>query len=134
MNRLLLISCIGILGPALIARVAFGASSTAANGLLVYEAQNGKHLQLFTVKPDGSGTRQVRHFTDSDSVWPGWSADGKRIVFERDVFQGGDVVRAAIYVINADGSGSRSLTPAGLNGLPSWSADCTSIVFNTLVP
>ena len=133
MYRIMLSTCIAILATAIVAGVAIGSSSTT-NGLLVYEAHSGKHLQLFTVKPDGTGTRQVTHFTDSDAVWPEWSPDGKQIVFERDVFKSGQVVRAAISVINADGSGPRSLTPTGLNGRPSWSTDGRTIVFNTLVP
>jgi Tol biopolymer transport system component len=109
-----------------------GATVPGTNGLLVYEAQIGKHVQLFTIKADGTGVNQLTHFSDSDAIWPEWSPDGNQIVFERDVFTGNRVSRAAIYAMNADGSRLRSLTPAGLNGRPSWSPDGKLIVFSTL--
>jgi TolB protein len=102
------------------------------NGLLVYEAQVGKHAQLFTIKADGGGAQQLTHFADSDAVWAEWSPSGKQIAFERDVYTGVRVNHAAIYTMNADGSGLRSLTPTGLNGRPSWSPDGTLIALSTL--
>ena len=77
--------------------------------------------QLFTSKADGTAPQQLTHFADSDAVWAAWSPSGNRIAFERDVYTGVRVTRAAIYTMNADGSGLRSLTPTGLNGRPSWS-------------
>jgi TolB protein len=109
-----------------------GATSSGRNGLLVYEAQSGKHLQLSTIKADGSGARPLTSFADSDAVWPDWSADGKRIVFERDGFSGVRVSRAVIVSMNANGSGMRALTRTGLSGRPSWSPDGKLIVFTTL--
>ena len=107
-------------------------SMRAENGLLVYEAQVGKHAQLFTIDADGSGTDQLTRFANSDAVWAEWSPSGNQIAFERDVYTGVRVNRAAIYTMNADGSGPRSLTPRGLNGRPSWSPDGTLIAFSTL--
>jgi len=109
-----------------------GATVPGSNGLLVYEGLVGKHAQLFTIRSDGSGARQLTHFTDSDAVWPEWSPDGSAIAFERDVYVGRRVTRAVIYTMDADGSHLRALTPTGLNGRPSWSPDGRSIAFSTL--
>jgi Tol biopolymer transport system component len=98
-----------------------GATFPGTNGLLAYDTKVGKHYQVFTIKADGSGARQLTHFPDSDAVWAAWSPSAKQIAFERDVYTGVVVKRGAIYVMNADGSGLRSLTPTGLNGGPSWS-------------
>jgi Tol biopolymer transport system component len=111
------------------------ATLRGANGLLAYEAQIGKHAQLFEINADGSGTHQLTDFADSDAVWADWSPSGKRIVFERDVFSGARCCsRALIETMNADGGGLRVLTPTGLNGRPSWSPDGKLIVFSTLQP
>jgi Tol biopolymer transport system component len=109
-----------------------GATFPGTNGLLVYEAKVGKHYQLFTIKGDGTSAHQLTHFSDSDAVWGAWSPSGKQIAFERDVYTGVRVRRAAISIMNADGSGPHVLRPAGLNGRPSWSPDESRIVFSTL--
>jgi hypothetical protein len=43
------------------------ATYPGANGLLVYQASVGDHVQLFTIRPDGTHLRQVTGFTDSDA-------------------------------------------------------------------
>jgi dipeptidyl aminopeptidase/acylaminoacyl peptidase len=108
------------------------ATFPGANGSLAYDAKIGKRYQLFTSKADGSGARQLTRFADSDSVWAAWSPSGRLIAFAREVYTGVFVTRAAIYTMNADGTGLRSLTPTGLNGQPSWSPDGKRIVFSTL--
>ena len=115
-----------IVAAAKLSRIVLG------NGLLAYDARVGKHYQLFTIKADGSGAHQLTSFADSDAVWAAWSPNGKQIAFERDVFTGVRVNRAAIHTMNADGTGQRSLTPTGLNGEPSWSPNGKLIVFGTL--
>ncbi len=108
------------------------ATFPGTNGQLAYDAKIGKHYQLFTSNADGSAPKQLTHFADSDAVWAAWSPSGNQIAFERDVYTGVFVTRAAIYTINADGSGLRALTPTGLNGEPSWSPNGKLIVFGTL--
>ena len=108
------------------------ATSKGTNGLLAYDAKIGKRYQVFTINADGTGSRQLTDFTDSDAVWAAWSPSGNQIVFERDVYTGVFVSHGAIYTMDADGSGQRSLTPTGLNGRPSWSPDGKRIVFGTL--
>jgi TolB protein len=108
------------------------ATAPGTNGALAYDAKIGKHYQLFTSKADGSSPRQLTHFGDSDSVWAAWSPSGNQIAFERDVYTGVFVSRAAIYTMNADGTGLRALRPTGFNGRPSWSPDGKRIVYSTL--
>lgn len=88
----------------LVAVVASAQSRTASgpNGLLVYQSKVGKHVQLFTIRPDGSGARQITHFADSDATNPSWSPNGSRIAFKRITGN-----RELIYTINADGSNPR---------------------------
>src|SRR6266536_4625703 len=100
------------------------------NGLIVYQATVGKHIQLFTVRSDGRGVRRLTRFTDSDAVHASWSPDGTRLIFERDFAK-----RAGIYTMNVDGTDIRSLTPKGLDqGLPAYSPDGAMIVFDRPLP
>lgn len=99
------------------------------NGLLVYQAQVGRHTQLFTIKPDGSGTHQITRLTDSDALSPAWSPDGTQIVFARDYAAGTSKEHLDIVVVNANGSGMRPFGLHGLNGDPSWLGDGHRIVW-----
>jgi TolB protein len=124
------------LGSALVFFLIFALPSLGTmpgkNGLLAYDAKIGKHYQLFTSNADGSDSRQLTSFTDSDSFQGAWSPSGKQIAFARAIYTGVSITRAAIYTMNADGSRLRSLTPKGVNGEPSWSPDGKRIVFSTL--
>ena len=59
---------------------------------------------------------------------PGWSPDGKRLVFGWKPAN-----REAVYVANADGTGRHRVTPWRLRAgdHPDWSPDGTRILFNT---
>jgi len=97
------------------------ATFVGRNGLLVYQGEVGRHVQLFTIRPDGTGARQITHFTDSDALSPAWSKDGKQIVFARDFAVGTRVEYLDIVTMNADGSGMKPVGLHGLNGDPTWS-------------
>ncbi len=62
---------------------------------------------------------------------PAWSPDGKRLVFLENNDNGGNCVCRALYVVNADGSGLRRLTPSSIapGDKIDWSPDGTTIVF-----
>jgi hypothetical protein len=64
---------------------------------------------------------------------PRWSPDGRQLVFARQVVSpepGTPWTSAAVYVIDADGTGMRRVTPEGLVAIdPSWSSDGQTIVF-----
>ena len=98
----------GLVAPAL-------ATFKGSNGRLVYQAPAGKYEQLFSVKPDGSGVRQLTDFPDSGVINASWSPDGKKIAFMRQ--WGPNRVR--IYTMNADGSGQREFDRT-LRGYPAW--------------
>ncbi|MGH2484511.1 MAG: TolB family protein, partial [Ktedonobacterales bacterium] len=77
------------------------------------------------VNAAGIGSNPTRLTTDTGSEYDVfWSPDGKRLVYARD-FNG-----AAIYVINADGTGEQRLSPTpGFDTTPNWSPDGTKIVY-----
>jgi len=104
------------------------ASTPGSNGRLVFSQDTGAGVQLFTMRSDGSGVRQVTN-VDGDAVAPDWSPDGGWIVFELD-----DADHAGIAIIRSDGSGLRDLTPTGLQSQPVFTPDGRSIVFDRFMP
>jgi Tol biopolymer transport system component len=84
--------------------VAGSASSTTSgrNGRILYQQEVNGKSQLFTVRPDGTGRKQLTH-GPTESVNGAWSPDGKSIVFEQSA---ADDSRAGVMLMNADGSTS----------------------------
>ena len=73
---------------------------------------------LYVMNANGSGLRIVARV--QRLATPVWSPDGRRIVFQGS----GD---GAVYVVNADGSGQRTLARRG--NAPAWSPDGRRIAF-----
>jgi TolB protein len=99
------------------------------------------HGAVFTIRPNGTGERQVTHppagFVDRN---PDISPDGRRITFEREgVDCGPNCSYDEIFVVNANGTHLRQLThnPPGTvcgsggfcNGSPAWSPNGRRIAF-----
>ena len=95
-----------------------GFPSYSADGKqIVYRVwdANEKGLRIVTV-----ADRSIRVLTTDNDNLPGWSPDGRRIVFTRRV----DAVNFDIFTIRPDGSDLRRLTTSGANdGHAVWTAD-----------
>ena len=88
----------------------------------------------YLVSTDGSGARKLPYIP----LIAVWSPDGRQIAFVgnklRNPPPGGGPRKANsdIYVMNADGSGTRRLTHnAGYDGEPAWSPDGRKIAFQS---
>jgi Tol biopolymer transport system component len=97
---------------------ASGATTPGKNGLIVYAQEVNGHFQLFAIRPDGSGAKQITHVRNGDAVNADWAPDGSKLVVELDLAN-----NAEIALIGADGSGLKVLTPKGFQGQPSFSPD-----------
>lgn len=85
---------------------------------------------------DGSNRRQLtqrRRPTSSEDHEPVWSPDGARIAFMRWNSTASPQDGKAIFVVNADGSGLRQVTPWKLDAgdHPDWSPDGRRILFRS---
>jgi TolB protein len=63
---------------------------------------------VFTVRPDGSGLRQLTPYSLDAGDGPDWSPDGSRILFRINESQG--FLNSDLVTIRPDGSGLRRLT------------------------
>jgi Tol biopolymer transport system component len=101
------------------------ATTPGKNGLMAYAQElSPQHFQIFTIRPDGSGARQITHAVSAEH--PDWSPNGKKIVFELERQK---PFRKGIALMSASGTGVRILTPRGIQGQPSFSPAGGSIVY-----
>jgi TolB protein len=112
------------------------ATAHGHNGRIAYrEYSNDAHTRgaVFTVNPDGTGTRQVTHPRRSRlTTEPDWSPGGRWIVYT--VYPLGDEDRSRIFKIRPGGSHRTSLASSCIgsclfDGFPQWAPHGRRIAF-----
>ena len=112
---------------ALAAAAPAAASFPGANGRIAFVRSVHGRSHIMSVLPGGRGLRDL---SGAGSTWkddePQWSADGRRIVFQR-CCPGG---LTQVFVMSADGSGKRNLSRSAIDDTePAFSPDGTHIAF-----
>jgi Tol biopolymer transport system component len=78
--------------------------------VVAYSAGDGHGFGISVVRADGKGRRELT--PQALDFHPAWSPDGRRIAFQRE---------ATLYVMDADGTHVRRLTPPkAIDGSPVW--------------
>lgn len=113
---------------ALLATLSGAAAGTTSEGRIAFSDRKyykggGDSWEIFVVRPDGRGLRQVTRLGKGlfDSYGPAWSPDGRRIAFRSS---------GHIFVIDAAGKKLRQLTDAkAADSNPAWSPKGGRIAF-----
>ena len=104
-----------LLGAPALAAAAF----PGRNGELAYHGRSSEKGVLYVRRTDGTALRRLR--VPGRPSDPRFSPLGRRIAFTSS---------GAIWVINADGSDARRVTPPGLHARnPAWSPDGSALAF-----
>ena len=106
-------------------------------GQIVFASTRSGIPQLYLVNADGTDLTQLT-IMEKGACQPSWSPDGSQLVFISPCLGRADFFEtiyneSSLYIINADGSGLKQLTPSpGSDFEPAWSPDGTRIAFTSV--
>jgi len=127
-RRFPLLTVLGLLAGAVLT----GCGGEDADPDIAFTSSRDGQYAIYTMSADGDGQRRLTEARDEPSdaspffqIDPAWSPDASKIAFTSGRNGSSDV-----FVMNADGTGSTSLTSTEQNDTrPTWSADGASIAF-----
>jgi Tol biopolymer transport system component len=125
---------LSLLGAAAVV-LAFGAQPASAvyaggNGRVAYTLYTGSGSDLYSVAPNGTGTRRLTF--DGHSSHPRWNVGGGMIAFQRGTTTAG-TFSGDLYVMRPDGTGVRRVTRGADAQQPVWSPQSDALLFVKLV-
>jgi RTX calcium-binding nonapeptide repeat (4 copies)/WD40-like Beta Propeller Repeat len=107
------------------------AAFPGGNGSIVYttedESGGGAPDSLAIIDPFAPVAKPFASDPADELLGPSWSPDGTRVLFRRQTFS--PSFQQHVWVANADGSGQRQLTTAGIEEDPSWAPDGHHFVY-----
>jgi eukaryotic-like serine/threonine-protein kinase len=113
------------------------ATSMGGSGQVAFASTRSGISQIYLVNIDGTDELQITN-VEAGACQPSWSPDGTQLVFISPCVGRGEFYEtiyneSSLYLINADGTGLKQLTPApGSDFEPAWSPDGTRIAFTSV--
>ncbi|HEX5840112.1 MAG TPA: protein kinase [Anaerolineales bacterium] len=113
------------------------ATAMGGSGQLAFASTRSGSAQIYLVNADGTGEFQITNI-ETGACQPSWSPDGRQLVFispcgGRGEFYETIYNESSLYIINADGTGLKQLTPSpGSDFEPAWSPDGKRIAFTSV--
>lgn len=90
------------------------------------ETEGGGNWELYGIRADGSGARNLTRTPDANELYPHVSPDGTRICFVADEGEGAAKVRN-VYVMNMDGTGRKRVARNARQ--PCWGPEGRTIAY-----
>ena len=111
-------------------------ATTTQSALAAFPGEDGKIAystfvagsDIYSVNPDGSGQTQLTSGPQNEGS-PSWSADGRRVVFQKSYYDASSIRHDEIWTMNADGS-AQTFIGTGVD--PGWSPDGRKILFGRI--
>jgi len=107
------------------------------SGQIVFASSRSVVPQLYLVNANTTDLTQLTNM-ENGACQPSWSPDGMQLVFISPCLGRGDFFEtiyneSSLYIINADGTGLKQLTPSpGSDFEPAWSPDGKQIAFTSI--
>lgn len=102
---------------------------------IAFVSDRSGNRDLWAIRPDGTGLRQITDTPDVQEANPDWSPDGSRLAYDAcrsTTYPCPGNANYEIVTADPDGSGVRVLTRvAGVDANPSWSPDGSRLVFRS---
>jgi TolB protein len=124
MRRFAVCATVSVVFAAMFNAIPARATFPGNNGRIAFSTDWTSPSQIYTIRADGSGLRQLTHVRDGKGATsPSWNPDGTELAF---------VLDRHIWTMTADGSEKTRLTNqhSFRDRRPAWSADGTKIVFS----
>jgi TolB protein len=106
------------------------ALGSAVAGTIAFQ-RAGKNPALCVINTDGTGLKVLAAGPALVNAYPAWSPDGTRILYDSGSWAS---MADKVWVMNADGSGKRCLTPTVADSFPVWSPDGKQFAFVRVDP
>ncbi len=98
---------------------------------IIFDSKRDGIFGIYVIDDDGSNEMLLTDLLSP--INPCWSPDGKQIVFSRRVEPGVDSQKRHLFIMAANGTNIRQLTPpvkpAGFDNFPAFSPDSQSVIF-----